>query len=101
MKKLFTKYFELREETGSKPSDGEPNLTSKIKLQKKEGSKEFAPFSVNRTTHPNLRTLIKAFEVSDKVGVGYTTIDKAKGEVEPNLKKKTLYLVGGDRKSVV
>jgi tRNA nucleotidyltransferase/poly(A) polymerase len=101
MKKLFTKYFQLREETGAKPSDGgsggpkTDNITSKIKLQKKEGSKEFAPFTINRTMHPNLRTLIKAFSDSDKVGVGYTTIDKTKGETEPNLKKKTLYLTGG------
>lgn len=96
--KLFAKYFQLREETGSKPSDGAPasnNITSRIKLQKKEGSKEFAPFTVNRTTHPNLRILIKAFGDSDKVGVGYTTIDKTKGEVEPQLKKKVLYLTGG------
>lgn len=94
MKTLFSKYFMLREETGAKP-DEKQNITSKIKLQKKEGSKEFAPFTINRTSHPNLRFLIKAFEQSDKVGVGYTTIEKTKGEVEPQLKKKTLYLVGG------
>ena len=102
MKKLFEKYFRLREETGEKPSDGEGgtpgssgNITSRIKLQKKEGSKEFAPFTVNKTTHPNLRLLIKAFADSPNVGAGYTTIDKTKGEVEPTLKKKVLYLTGG------
>lgn len=83
----FLKYCQLRESKNS--------VTSKIKLQKKEGSTDFAPFVVNRTTHPNLRILIKAFDNSDKVGVGYTTIDKNKGEHEPQLKKKTLYLVGG------
>ena len=102
MKKLFEKYFRLREETGEKPSDGEGgspnasgNITSRIKLQKKEGSKEFAPFTVNKTTHPNLRLLSKAFADSPNVGAGYTTIDKTKGEVEPTLKKKVLYLTGG------
>jgi len=70
-------------------------ITSKIKLQKKEGSNEFAPFSVDRSSHPNLRYLIKAFADSDKVGLGYTTIDKTKGEMEPMLKKKTLHLTGG------
>lgn len=95
MKGLFSKYCNIREETGTKPSQQGASVTSRIKLQKKEGSKEFAPFTVNKTTHPNLRLLIKAFEDSDKVGVGYTTIEKNKGEVEPQLKKKVLYLVGG------
>lgn len=98
MKNLFTQYYQLREETGAKPSDGDKgngSITSRIKLQKKDGVKEFAPFTVNKTTHPNLRILIKAFADSDKVGVGYTTIDKSKGEVEPQLKKKVLYLTGG------
>jgi hypothetical protein len=94
MKNLFTKYFRLREETGEKPST-ENSITSKVKLQKKEGSKEFAPFTVNRSTHSNLRILIKAFANSPNVGVGYTTVDKSKGEIEPQLKKKTLYLTGG------
>ena len=100
MKKLFASYFQLREETGAKPSEGSgapgtDNITSRIKLQKKEGSKEFGPFTVNKTMHPNLRVVIKAFADSQNVGVGYTTIDKTKGEVEPQLKKKVLYLTGG------
>lgn len=99
MKTLFGKYFVLREESeGAASSDGgqkKTQITSRIKLQKTEGSKEFAPFTVNRTTHPNLRLLIKAFTGSDKVGVGYTTIEKTKGEVEPQLKKKNLWLTGG------
>lgn len=93
MKGLFSTYFNLREQAGGKPVNN--NVTSRIKLQKKEGSKEFGPFTVNKTTHPNLRLIIKAFEGSDKIGVGYTTIEKNKGEVEPQLKKKVLYLVGG------
>lgn len=90
MKNLFSKYCSLREEKGP---DG--SVTSRIKLQKKDGSKEFLPFTVNRSTHSNLRFLIKAFSDSKNVGVGYTTIDKSKGEIEPQLKKKSLYLTGG------
>lgn len=76
MKGLFSKYCNIREETGAKPSQQGASVTSRIKLQKQEGSKEFGPFTVNKTTHPNLRLLIKAFGESDKVGVGYTTIEK-------------------------
>lgn len=85
----FAKYLNLREGKESTP------ITSKIKLQKIEGSKDFTPFTVNKTMHPNLRFLIKAFQDSNKVGVGYTTIEKTKGEVEPQLKKKSLWLTGG------
>lgn len=85
MKKSFVDYIRLREETMP--------VTSKIKLQK--GSKEFSPFTVNKETRQNLRELIKAFADSPNVGAGYTTIDKSKGEIEPQLKKKSLYLTGG------
>lgn len=96
MKTLFGKYFVLREESeGGGEGPKKPQITSRIKLQKVEGSKEFGPFTINRTMHPNLRLLIKAFSDSDKVGVGYTTIEKTKGEVEPQLKKKNLWLTGG------
>lgn len=70
-------------------------VTAKIKLQKAEGSNEFAPFTVGRTVRANLRPVIKAFADSGKVGLGYTTIDKTKGETEPQLKKKSLWLTGG------
>jgi len=88
MKNLFSGYLQFREESEKHP------ITSRIKLQKKEGSKEFSPFTVSKSMHSNLRYLIKAFEDSPNVGVGYTTIDKS-GEVEPQLKKKKLYLTGG------
>lgn len=98
MKKIFANYFKLREETGAKPSDAPAagkGITSYVKLQKQNGSKEFAPFTINKSTHSNLRFLIKAFLDSPNVGLGYTTIDKSKGEVEPQLKKKSIYLTGG------
>lgn len=91
MTTLFDKYYNIREEAGVAPS-----VTSRVKLQKSaDGNREFSPFTVSKTMHPNLRLLIKAFSESDKIGVGYTTIEKGKGEVEPKLKKKVLYLTGG------
>lgn len=90
MKSKFSDYLNLREQGDDKPSLVVP---SRIKLTK--GSGEFMPFNVSRSSRSNLRTLLKAFEISDQVGVGYTTIDKGKGEVEPMLKRKSVYLTGG------
>jgi tRNA nucleotidyltransferase/poly(A) polymerase len=87
----FSNYIQLREASSKEPSF----ITSKIKLQKETGSKEFSPFTVNKSSRANLRPIIKAFLSSNQVGLGYTTIDKSKGEVEPQLKKKALYLTGG------
>ena len=81
----FKNYIKLRE-------DRNP-LTTKIKLTREND--DFQPFVVDKNNHKNLRILMKAFENSPQIGVGYTTVDKSKGEVEPKLKKKTLYLTGG------
>lgn len=70
-------------------------VVSKVKLSKTPGEEEFQPFVIDKDNHANLRSIIKAFENSPQVGVGYTTFDKSKGEVEPKLKKKTVYLTGG------
>lgn len=70
-------------------------VLSKIKLSKSPGEEDFQPFTIDKDNHSNLRPIVKAFENSADVGVGYTTVDKSKGEVEPKLKKKLLYLTGG------
>ena len=70
-------------------------VVSKVKLAKNPGAEDFQPFVVDKENRPNLRLLIKAFENSPQIGVGYTTMDKTNGEVEPKLKKKLLYLTGG------
>jgi len=70
-------------------------VVSKVKLAKNPGVEDFQPFVVDKENRPNLRLLIKAFENSPQIGVGYTTMDKTNGEVEPKLKKKLLYLTGG------
>jgi len=80
----------MREQSEDKVNLAVP---ARIKLGKNSG--EFAPFSITRSMRPNLRSLLKAFEISDQVGVGYTTIEKQGGEVEPKLKKKSMYLTGG------
>ena len=90
MKNRFKNFMIMREQGEDKPSLAVP---SRIKLGKNDG--EFMPFTVNRGSRANLRMLLKAFEISDQVGVGYTTIDKQNGEVEPKLKKKNIYLTGG------
>ena len=91
MESLFSKFMRLREEK-EEPVSG---VTSHVKLQKKQGNHEFTPFEIGKSSHPNLAKVVKAFVNSDKVGLGYTTLDKNKGEVEPQMKKKTIYLAGG------
>lgn len=70
-------------------------VVSKVKLSKSDFENEFQPFVVDKDNHSNLRILMKMFDKSQDVGVGYTILDKSKGEIEPKLKKKTLYLTGG------
>lgn len=84
---MFNKYLLWRESNS-------PTVTAKIKLQK-NGSQEFNPLTVNRSVRTNLRILIRAFSISDKVGMGYKTIEKNKGETEPQMKRKSLWLAGG------
>lgn len=85
--KKFTLFREER--------DAKTPISSKIKLQKQDGSAEFSPFRVDKATRPNLRSLIQAFKGSGQVGLGFTTIDKSKGEHEPLMKAKNLWLTGG------
>ena len=92
MDNQFARYMKLREEQEGQPVSG---VTARIKLEKKQGSREFTPFIIDKNHHSNLSKLVRAFLDSDKVTLGYTTIEKNKGEVEPQLKRKSLYLTGG------
>jgi hypothetical protein len=83
----FKKFLIIKEDTDP--------IISKIKLNKSEYDSEFQPFIVDKQNHSNLRILLKAFAKSQEIGVGYTILDKNKGEIEPKLKKKNVYLVGG------
>jgi hypothetical protein len=70
-------------------------LLSKIRLKDIKGSNNFKPFKVDSTSNSLLKPIIEAFENSDKVKIGYTTLDKSKGTIQPTLKRKSLYLTGG------
>jgi tRNA nucleotidyltransferase/poly(A) polymerase len=70
-------------------------IISKIKLNKSDYDSEFQPIIIDKQNHSNLRILLKAFAKSPEIGIGYTVLDKNKGEIEPKLKKKNIYLVGG------
>ena len=91
MGNLFSKYVQFREEQQEKSVEG---VTSHIKLQAKQGSNQFTPFVIDKNNHANLARIVKAFNNSEKVGLGYTTIEKNKGEVRPHIKKKNIYLTG-------
>ena len=70
-------------------------LLSKIRLKDTKGVTNFKPLTVDSSNNSLLKPIIEAFEASDKVKIGYSTLDKSKGVVHPTLKRKSLYLTGG------
>jgi len=70
-------------------------ILSKIRLKDTKGNINFKPLKVDSSSNSLLKPIIEAFENSDKVKVGYSTLEKNKGLVHPTLKRKTLYLTGG------
>lgn len=94
MRRTFLEYVGLMENVEGKKASSEVKLADDT---------DFKPFVIDDGNHPNLRVVAKAFLDSDKVSLpgpdGYpqklTTLDPAKGETSPRLKKKTLYIVGG------
>ena len=89
MKNKFSRFMAFREQNETKPNN---TVMSKVRLSK---DSDYMPFNVSKGNRANLRILMKSFDNSDKTGIGYTTIEKSKGEVEPTLKRKALYLSGG------
>jgi hypothetical protein len=69
-------------------------LVSKVRLKERDADGEFGPFIVNSSSHSCLKKIIDAFENSKEVKLGYSTIQKDKGLIEPTMKRKTLYLAG-------
>lgn len=69
-------------------------LVSKVRLKERDADGEFGPFVVNASSHSCLKKIIDAFENSKEVKLGYSTIQKDKGLIEPTMKRKTLYLAG-------
>ena len=69
-------------------------IISKIKLSKKNTNEKMKPLVVSHDSHPSLQRIIEAFENSDKVTLGYSTLEKDGEMTKPSLKKKLLYLTG-------
>jgi len=69
-------------------------LVSKVRLKERDADGEFGPFIVNASSHSCLKKIIEAFENSKEVKLGYSTIQKDKGLIQPTMKRKTLYLAG-------
>jgi len=71
------------------------SIVSKVRLKDADNRGEFKPFVVNYQSNPILKHIIDAFNSSNEVKLGYSTIQKGKGIVEPTMKRKNLYLTGG------
>lgn len=70
------------------------DVIPKIKLSKKNESEKLKPLLVDHENHPTLQPIIDAFDNSNEVTLGYSTIEKDGEETKPSLKKKLLYLTG-------
>ncbi len=71
------------------------DIVSKVRLKDSDDNGEFRPFMVNYKSNPALKNIIKAFNQSNQIKLGYSTIAKDKGVIEPTMKKKNLFLTGG------
>lgn len=71
------------------------DFLSKLRLKDSKESTSFKPFKVSSSMNALLKPIVDAFENSDKVTIGYSTLEKNKGLTKPTLKRKTIYLTGG------
>jgi hypothetical protein len=69
------------------------DFLSKLRLKDSKESSSFKPFKVSSTMNTLLKPIVDAFENSDKVTIGYSTLEKNKGLTKPTLKRKTIYLL--------
>jgi len=69
------------------------SIVSKVRLKDADNRGEFKPFVVNYQSNPILKHIIDAFNSSNEVKLGYSTIQKGKGIVEPTMKRKTFTLL--------
>lgn len=70
------------------------HLIPKIKLSKKNNNEKMQPLKVDYENNPSLQKIIEAFESSDKVTLGFSTLEKDGQVTKPTLKKKILYMTG-------
>ena len=71
----------------------------KVKLQRNSNVSFLKPFLVNSQVNSALKYIIDAFNSSDSVEIGYTTIQKDGKLEKPSLKRKTLWLTGNSLRS--
>lgn len=71
----------------------------KVKLQRNSSVSFLKPFVVNSQINSALQYIIDAFNSSDSVEVGYTTIEKSGKLDNPSLKKKSIWLTGNSLRS--
>jgi len=69
-------------------------LVAKIRLKDRDENGEYGAFMISHRSHPALRDIVEAFNNSNAVKLGYSTIQKDKGLHEPTMKRKNLYLAG-------
>lgn len=69
-------------------------IVAKYRLKERNPDGKFGPLLVSNKSHPALVRIIEAFDNSGEVSLGYATIQKGKGIVEPTMKRKDLYLCG-------
>lgn len=69
-------------------------IVAKYRLKERNPDGRFGPLLVSAKSHPALVKIIGAFDNSNQVSLGYSTIQKGKGVVEPTMKRKNLYLCG-------
>lgn len=70
------------------------DFVPKVKLQRNSNISFLKPFIVNSQINSALQYVIDAFNNSDSVEIGYSTIEKDGKEEKPSLKRKTIWLTG-------
>jgi len=69
-------------------------LVAKIRLKDRDENGQYGAFVIGHRSHPALVDIVAAFNNSNTVKLGYSTIQKDKGLHEPTMKRKNLYLAG-------
>jgi hypothetical protein len=69
-------------------------MIAKFRLKERDKDGMFGPLLISNSSHPALRRVVRAFNNSNEVKLGYSTFKKGEGVIEPTLKKKNIYLTG-------
>jgi len=69
-------------------------IVAKYRLKERDDDGMFGPLLISNSSHPALIRIVRAFNNSNEVKLGYSTFKKGDGVVEPTMKKKNIYLTG-------